>query len=1195
MEGGQEKINFNGLTGVPTGPKLPSTRGQNDPHIFIPAKALAPMPTTRKHLAKFLRIGEENIQCDNLGWCIVFEDSAQGLQSLEKCYAEFHLQKLFSQYVLNMQRFPNGSRLEASKAGCPSESAIPPRQELGRPGVDGGGQPSETESMSTVSPLPRVHDSMTKPPAPAKGTDMRNTRPSVPMSAPLPANANGVPASRLSPTATRADKDDSSSVSALSSSDASGSKGSKCHVCRTPPLSGETLVYCTTCPRKYHRRCSPKETVPTDPYKLSSWQCQRCIKKQIPPRSRLSTSSLPSDLPEPLATKPKDGEKHGSSASPNSRNVAAFNQNTEMTTPIIGPSRASTELKSTFGRSEEADTADSLVEDAFASSAINGAQTKKTGRLNLIRKKILPPMSAPDESQREDEANTPSEDRSLGGRGEKRTLDEDDGARMMRKAQKLTAAVDTNNIHGNSEQAPHQEKQVSQPQDQGNAERQSASSATPALAAESTTAPNPGKISAKLSGPAGKRNKLQTVPMGECARCQKPIALHPSGKNIHCVKCKKELAASIDVSNSPGSPVPSRDDSPLTTNKRPRPSGQSGDAPEDAAREDVALVEDEAANDFQQADGGSRKTAGGTPSPDSGRLKKIDQRTACESCKTHHKRCVHGIGREEDVQDLALPLKEEDIWAIHQTPTKRSIKRPGIPQEAESASRIETDSETDGPVKNIKRKSFRSRPKDEYDLGSSEVRPKGTYEKLIGMALCSTEKCRMSSGEIVRWINENIPNYQTRDSNGWEAGIRATIVMRKYRPLNDAKRCANPLWYTEMIDPLNKSKGSNVELMENLEEKMLHWDPVLKIPRSPVKLDRPPEAPAADQDAKRLIGALDSQQQSEDDDARTSEGLVNARLLVRLKKPKARTSTLRDGRVRPDDEDVKMEDVESRIARIVDKPGQRATQQAALESSDDEPLLQRSRPSFAEPSSDDLPMSMLKKRSATASQSTAKRNDSKVDTASPDALDATAEEANQASALSENSSTTSSPRTPFWNAVLEPSKPRTKVTLSNPKVEGVSLAEAIKRESETVDYGARSLFEEWPEYTMPFDRSTKSAELEARPRRKQRFRALLSRNPRTGQRSAYGFEASVDDSRRSSVSFDRLTRTPNKAQRTFDIWQSEDVETGVTKCDTWEQFFELPANPIPIMHDGQLAYRERTQDEFGGLRRAKVIYKTGYA
>ena len=57
----------------------------------------------------------------------------------------------------------------------------------------------------------------------------------------------------------------------------------------------------------------------------------------------------------------------------------------------------------------------------------------------------------------------------------------------------------------------------------------------------------------------------------------------------------------------------------------------------------------------------------------------------------------------------------------------------------------------------------------------------------------------------------------------------------------------------------------------------------------------------------------------------------------------------------------------------------------------------------------------------------------------------------------------------------------------------------------------------------------------------------------------------------------------------------EDGEDDAVQCNSVEELFALPTKWLPILYDGNIAYRDATRNEYGALPRAKVVYKPGYA
>lgn len=1142
---GQQKIDFNGLTGVPTGPKkapLPQSEiseiqvSARSPHIFISASDLAPLPTTRKHLAKFLRVKESSVTCDEAGWRIAFESSVVGRDDLDRCFNEFNQQKLFRQYVLKMQCLPNGTAantsIHDSKNNLPGPFVS--RSMDGEASRDGSLAPIVLETAAAPASL--ASESAVIPP-------QHET----------PASTSARP----SHVAARAEKDDSSSISAVTNSDLSVSKHSKCHVCGTPPLLGlQSLVACTTCPRKYHHRCQPRNTIPASAEDLSVWQCQRCIKKNVPPKSRPSVPSLPATSPAPSATQP-------------ARTFDSGQQTLQQLshTPDNGGS-ASVAKEATLD-SLELD-ADDLVEKSFAHNELNEHQ-KKIGRLSFVRKKLEKGPAT--DAQAEFGAETsPDDSRDVpthgSPQGEKRKLGQEE----------VDVARPKKALKPNGKLLP-------------------------------TTEPTPRSVSSQLeaqpSGPgmAMKRNKLAHPATTQCVRCQRTTALNPSGSSNLCSKCRKETRTSSALETPNAAQMRDNNETlqsnstyetSTTVSGQGLPARQVGDNRPDKQR----------ANGLNP----SSSAKPGSASDSLGKLKKPDQRTACNDCRTQHRRCSHNASGGDKPQDNRLDAAHEtDLWAVQQTPPKARLskvsKSEAVSGNGERSDRSEDSDEalssegevnTNANVVNVKRKSFNTVARHEHDLGDGFERPNGTYEKLIGMALCSTEKYRMISNEIIGWIADNIPGYEMKVGNKWEAGVRATITMKKWRPLDDTKRCLNPPWRTHQSEDPN-NKPFTVELMPGFEKTMLHWDPVLKTPMSPVKRDR----------AKSMLttGVLRdaSRNATEGDGGSTLPGRQQATTQTKAKLASAndekkkwkepRASPLPPSHFNGLDSDLNI--VERVAVRDSDSEGtaKQAKGRGLQSSSDDEPLSRR-RPSRQAASSDiEEPLMATRQLSAAVSQPIAAKDMTTMASENDARPDASGEEARSSTRTNTDTTGGTLELEERSSAFGSRSKPGEATSPEH------TLQWLPERDPIGDDY-ALSLFSEWPEYDphrISIDRAAKVAEIQARPRRKQRFRAPLSRDPRTGRRLTQVPPTTADSSRQSSVSFDRPNRTPSKTKRGFDVFQLEDEEASVKVCETWEEFFGVPSNPIPIIYDGQLAYRDGTQNDDGTLPRAKVIFKTGYA
>lgn len=1284
-----EKIEYNGLTGVPTGPKSAIGRlgdepvvtafARHSPHIFIPASLCPTLPTTRKHLAKFLKISDQRICIDlNLGWRVIFEASPQGREKLQQCYQEFHLKTLFGSYVLNMQCFPNGDQGVTAMVDSGARPPAGSMRDLQHPPT---GNTGSLENLTSRS---------------ESGLAKANT-----------GSAEVVP-NHSSPVGMRADKDDSSSISALTTSDTSGTKAAKCHVCKTGSLVPlDPLIFCTSCPRRYHHRCH-KHPTSTLSDGSGQWQCQRCVKRQVPPGSRLSTSSLAADeqTSAPIHRRVELIE-------PTTANEERTHDDTASSC-VSDMLRRSSQVAERAVHSREvthSSEADKLVEMSFTDAGTKARQPKKTGRLNLVRKKLetgktvlgdlgshtdhhIVPGSgeashgkthqlhdlAEEGSRRnalseavqaetrqagalgsdeiiEDCTATTVADLGAAGpiNGSEETQDAPDAtasnskrnpkikptAPHLRTSQILTDASRT-------ERKPHKwsgtgadkyiieggYNQLRDSECTHTKVRRDTAAARPEdvcdkhalrpdhdiLGGQSTvaSAPSPGAEAAtnaaktrdvlNASGPTVKRQKLANVATRQCVTCQKTIALNPSGTNVHCSRCKKGMNDSktplrVEQAESPLSlSVPHHKvDTALSS---------SADAVNELP-EFSDLTQRKEPDTIVLGDGDNRHDliGGATFSfPESGRPERVDQRTACDGCRKDHKRCVHhadtgpsdGNG-ESDVSD-----EEIDASPVLQTSKKRRYQsdRDSLANDEEVSlndgqTNDQNSSTGEGPISapvkaKIVRKSFRVVAKNERDLGNGYKRPGGSYRKLVGMALCAQEGYRMNSRDVPRWIAEHIPGYDLKHGNNWESGISATISQYRYKPPGEKQICTRPLWYTEGYDPNNKSKGSIVQLMPGVQHSMPQWRPEPKQPTSSKKLqDTTPVSrireTASVNNMCRKRSRKSHLQQDESEPGNESHDTERG------------SDQLGEMGSLGDLNDVAMRDVEYsfRSTYEVQKEQQKQHAPSGLlndnsETSDDEPILRRKRFSMPEVSNGEGREPLIAQEERYVA----------VPDADHDAVEQA--EADTPRTLDAHVGRTDSPvlvRSPGMSTAQEhqstAARPlQTLERQADPKnvASAFSLADIIKRDSQNMDYSALSLFEEWPEYDPSrnnFHKAAKLAEIKARPRRKQRFRMPLTRDPWVEPRPPPDLRA--QSSRQSPASFDRTVRTPSKMQKIFNPWQSETGEANEIVYETWEEFFDLPTNPIPILQDGQLAYRDGMHNDDGMLRRAKMIFKTGYA
>ncbi|KAI7204725.1 hypothetical protein KC343_g76 [Hortaea werneckii] len=153
------------------------------------------------------------------------------------------------------------------------------------------------------------------------------------------------------------------------------------------------------------------------------------------------------------------------------------------------------------------------------------------------------------------------------------------------------------------------------------------------------------------------------------------------------------------------------------------------------------------------------------------------------------------------------------------------------------------------------------------------------------------------------------------------------------------------------------------------------------------------------------------------------------------------------------------------------------------------------------------------------------------------------------------------------------------------------LFEPVPQDQENITSTALPLFDEWPEYNpaRQIDREAKIAEIKRRPSRKAMF----------GKPAFYSRLGSHETSGHSMPQGGNLSTENPRGKRALSVRtvpQSIDpfpVEPNVVYYDTLEKFLGLPQHPVPVMHNGQLAYRDGTKDHSSRVRKAQAYFPTG--
>jgi len=507
-------------------------------------------------------------------------------------------------------------------------------------------------------------------------------------------------------------------------------------------------------------------------------------------------------------------------------------------------------------------------------------------------------------------------------------------------------------------------------------------------------------------------------------------------------------------------------------------------------------------------------------------------------------------------------------------------------------------------------------------LGNSLQRPVGTYNRLITMALHDTVGHRLQARAIVQWIADNIPDY-SRGKGIWENGVKASLSMRRgpkgpriWPPVEKPQECRDTDdrdadWY-----------GLPPDMVDTVER----WDPVLKRPVSPPQERHQIHEPAdTDKDIK-LPGHFSSHLHASSDVDKRFTSPVNATaaspMRTRRSKIEGRTAKAMPedersaGHVDEGDMDIDLPDgIPEASSKSIHISGHAKDAQPRNGHNEEVEQPTEARDAHLkmfvaharaggnaqnEDSSDAEPLSMMTYRRSKAPvapsavmQSPAIEPEQTV--SGQGVMDAGRDPnmdpeqnmtANSIIDLGEPDITVS----PVPEQAPACRAPQPAFSLSNGLLSS-SLAQLIKHNTQNRDFTAKSLFEEWPAYepSNQFNREEKAAEIKQRPTRKQMFGkpamySKLASNERQGSWVSSTDQQGQDSGRRSSSTRDQ----GNLTSFSFDL--SEPVK----HFDKLDDFLGLPNDPLPMLYNQELVFRDGTREN-GRLPRAKVYYKTGFA
>ena len=1299
-------IDFDGLRDVPVGPrrsvgKVEAKKPGPDmhtPYILIPPGHVPQDPTLTRHLNGMLRTQKpQEIVVNDEGWHLYYDNSTNGRLKLKRCYHEFHRKKFFNMYELNMQCFLNGT------------NTVNQDQQRARASLEGNGNtgnPSPPRVSTKSSPqISRFAGREIAYPDPVRRSEATHSRkwsqqedndspkdtPSQVLQQDLPRHLSAeVLAQSASPVnanismlSQRSERDDAASqASNITHSDSSRIKRDKCHVCNGETghgLSG--LVRCSTCRRKYHRRCHQDPVIPDGLEGDHTWSCRSCVKKgkthkgRQPGKSVKPTSNLGpipsgrSTLPASLDT---DGEKQrdvsDAPAPPRVETealsgaqvnvVQPSSKKPQLTTNRHVTTKPDAEVVLDIGNGDLAlSDLDDLVERSF-SAAANVSQTQpqcqKPGKFKMTRTK-LPPSAQVLKAQQAQSEKHPSQAESTENAkhahaaSTQNIKDSNPNAPAARnsvadlralahKAHEMhQSAIRNGTGMGSEGYVENGERQshdigsasttkissVEQPTVQSRERQVSEHARSDDVASTAPTrtsqleipespdeirlgsmsrvqaAQDPrllakhARVSSGLSAEqmsdanpvqSGKHtaSKKSKGPLFSCcSACQKRIPAGPSGMTRLCLGCKRKAAATeksqaVDANTGAG-----------TTERAIAAIGTPADWQRATPHKEQEHIDSVAPNG---AGGEKDESAAALQTHDS-----IDQASPAPPFTTQ----AHPTGVA--VEDAALhTVVEGGNVAMDLTgPTdEAATTSPEVSLDAPLADILHVLESVTDPSAAITPEHQSPSTNDavggalattplgriEYIqsvVGDSHDRPKGSRTILVAMAMSICPTRRMQAKDILDWISANIPTCKAGEGN-WRERVVSQLTQ------GTRTKAVGGYW---IMEEWKEGDGGVPEkkwytLLPEKADEMWTWCPLRQKPIPPKRpsvaktssLKRQRESKSTES-ATALRGTFSVSSASTPTTplmTRPSTGTKSTPGLNRNKQSSTVVARTPDG----DSMDVDGS-FSASAARVEDEQPSESAASRNMEpqatpvidhasSEDDEPLLKKRR-------RDELIKPRLPRLEYMQQHTPANTEMEEL----PDAENENENDVGHVTVTEHRDSPDFGHSTEASNSLM-PSK-RAKVVVLN--MRKGSLSDAINKLPARNQF-VTSFYNEWPEYREEniLDEQAKVAEIVKRPTRKQMFGkpALCSRlRVREPSVEVHAIPVNVSPEKRTKLFIDPDNPYP---------WE-KDASSTLEEFGSLDEFFDFPANVIPIISEGQLAYRDGTRNDDGRLPRAREVFK----
>nr|POE85612.1 histone-lysine n-methyltransferase, h3 lysine-4 specific [Quercus suber] len=1189
------RIHHKGVNNVPVGPTS-VLKARRQPHIHILATSLPVTHTTTPHVFQYVRSYRPlQVLVDDDGYYILFEDSASGRSDLHACYLRSNMQTFFKQYTLDMVRYPDGLKTKAHSSDT-FENFVAHRST--QPNNTGAQTPSQTTLATSILPATTEDSLLMEVEAnPMRGNGSR------PLSRLSAEHANHRHASasvalakddsfgtalqmetraradnfeQPSTAATfpgtasehsRQDLDDDSSMSGTTAvSSMSAARIKKCHVCNKS-TDLDRMAQCQSCPRIYHTRCHKWQPTPVHTKITGMWSCYRCVKrkKSKAPASGpviSAKSNATGDEPKPslvleqqcLEPKPLPTSSLGPSL-PGTDN------------PLVSAPQLFT-CEGQRGLQSRNDLAEVAPEPELSSSSMTSLKTSRrlsTGQPiieDLLLDDVLNAVA--------NDGNEESGKHSAKGK---------QSHSVLARTKLLQRQTSDSRVVDGSAKLPRDSAKVAdsagRPAKSDKAPVEGAMQAIHALQLE-TGLPKLPKLPSATSGADidfhGKREQLGPA---------KATAKRTKARIQLCVNCNGALP-------------------PFHLSESCRKCEVTQSTSRKESRNSMVIEQLESV----------------PPSPI---LTDLDLRKSGERpSKT---------GFTPASSDLNATLEFAEAKGQDNGTDSMKASPAELPTQTRQKAQVQHHTEKSGA-------------------------PTLTTKTLIQMAMCEAPDYRVQCSDVCRWIATHIPHMK-RGTGRWEQNVSAVLSQN----MDDGSGVrARPSWVrTYGEDGRSTWYTLNAELRRGRGQ----WDPVLQESVSPARILQPQ---VMEQDHVDGLTETEELQKDHEDVHESGRSCGETDIAGnRLKRDISQTSELSAKTAHIDDgsasdsepissfakrrrtehaaqfrtsksysrplgeSSTNNSDIGVRRRRTVDSKTAYSNEQVVRyqSSSDDEPILSKMLQKGVRPRSaaatghtsshGPLTPSLTDSDAHLESGSVSSKGRGAKQSNMNLSADANGKDGDVVRSFKSGESSEKVSTNPLPSAVREGgrlSRPSASVVgermIRTTRTNAFSFSDrpmlegTIGTKTQATDHPVRSFFEEYPDYHI--------GDLTFRAARQQEISNRLSRKQLFQMPAVYSLLAAEDLGEKSVVqgpsSGSRKTRNPShmplavKRSNFNPTLIGKELHTE-TEFKTLEEFFDLPNDPLPVLHkhgagsESQLAYRDGTRDEDGELLRARVFYKVG--